>query len=292
MVRIGVTMGDPKGIGPEITTKALMAFHKEARFVAYAPKGLYPQVDGLEYIEPVGPNKPLNAIEQSAQDLRTGAIDAVVTAPVNKVVFEGRYPGHTELYEDQLGATDVAMMMYGNRLKTVPVTTHMALRDVPEALTIDLYVRRALTVHHFFENELEQPNPHIAFAGVNPHAGDGGLFGREETEILEPAIELLRQQGLNISGPVSPDTVFHQAAMGRYDAVLCAYHDQALIPFKLLHFSDGVNVTLGLGAARTSPDHGPAVDIAGQNIADPSSMIEAVRLAIELGRKRSDNSSN
>ena len=140
MVRVGVTMGDLDGIGPEITTKALRTFQGRAEFVAYAPPGLYPEIQGLTYIEPNEPNQALSAIESSARDLRSGVIDGVVTAPVNKAIFEGRYPGHTELYEDLLGANDVAMMMYGKRLKTVPVTTHIALRDVSEALSPELYV--------------------------------------------------------------------------------------------------------------------------------------------------------
>ena len=290
MVRVGVTMGDLSGIGPEITIKALKLFEGQAQFLAYAPRDTYPGIEGLEFVDLKGTNQALSAIEQSATDLRRGTIDAVVTAPVNKAVFEGRYPGHTELYEDILGAENVAMMMYGSQLKTVPVTTHIALRDVPSALSVELYESQGSIVHHFLRDDLGIAEPRIAMAGLNPHAGDGGLFGDEETTILRPAIERMRALGINISDPISPDTVFHQAAQGRYDAVLCAYHDQALIPFKLLHFSDGVNVTLGLGAPRTSPDHGPATDIAGRGIADPSSMIEAVRLAIELAEKRGNNS--
>jgi 4-hydroxythreonine-4-phosphate dehydrogenase len=289
MVRVGVTMGDPNGIGPEVTTKALQEFAGKAQFIAYAPDGFYPTVKGLTYVPPSGDNHPLSAIERSAKDLKDGVIDAVVTAPVNKSVFEGTFPGHTELYEARLNSEEVAMMMYGDRLKTVPVTTHIALRDVADSLSVDLYVRRALTVDRFLRENVGLERPRIALAGLNPHAGDGGLFGDEEATILEPAVRALRDRGIEIEGPISPDTVFHHAVNGHYDAVLCAYHDQALIPFKLLHFSDGVNVTLGLGAIRTSPDHGPAIDIAGQGIADPSSMIEAMRLAITLGSKNVDN---
>ena len=286
MTRIGVTMGDREGIGPEVTTKALQSLRGRCQFVIYGPPDLYGEFVGAEFVPPTGSNPALAAIEASARDLRSGTIDGVVTAPVNKSVFQGRHPGHTEFFAEYLEADDVAMMMFGERLKTVPVTTHMALRDVPGALSVDLYVRQGTILHEALKHDFGLLQPSIAIAGLNPHAGDGGLFGDEEETILKPAIRAMRAQGLNVSEPISPDTVFHHAAHGRYDAVLCAYHDQALIPFKLLHFSDGVNVTLGLGVPRTSPDHGPALDIAGQGLADPSSMTEAVKLAIALAEKR------
>ena len=282
--RIGLTMGDPRGIGPEVAQRALEVHQGKASFVAYAPAGLYEGIADLSYRVPQGDNLPLAAIEQSAIDLREGMIDGVVTSPVNKATFEGRFPGHTELYADRLGRRDVAMMMSGRRLRTVPVTTHLALRDVPDALSVDLYLRIGRVVADFLQASLGLERPKIAVAGLNPHAGDGGLFGDEEETILAPAVAELRRLGIDAQGPFSPDTVFYHAVSGRYDVVLCPYHDQALIPFKLLHFTDGVNVTLGLGKVRTSPDHGPAWDIAGQGIADPTSMVEALGLAIAMSR--------
>lgn len=278
---IGITMGDPAGIGPEITRAALSALAGQATFVAYAPEGLYGAAD-VRYVPPTGPSPIRDAIERSAADLAAGVLDGVVTAPVSKAVFGGDFPGHTELYAARCGVADFAMMLAGPRLRVVPVTTHVALRDVAALLTAAELVRIGHLVSASLARGFHIPRPRLAFAGLNPHAGDGGLFGDEEARLIAPAVAALSDAGVIASGPHSPDTLFHHAAGGAYDAVICGYHDQALIPFKLLHFSDGVNVTLGLPRPRTSPDHGPAYDLVGTGRADPTSMIRAVSLAVTL----------
>jgi 4-hydroxythreonine-4-phosphate dehydrogenase len=281
-LRIGLTMGDPEGIGPEVTRAALAELGDLADWVIYGPDALYPGLDAR--FEPVG--GPRDAVERSAAALAEGSIDGVVTAPVSKSCFGGDFPGHTELYAARMGVADVVMMMAGPRLRTVPATTHLALRDVPSRLSSDLFVRTARIVGGALRDDFGVAAPRIAIAALNPHAGDGGLFGDEEALILAPAVAALRDEGLDVSGPVSPDTVYYQALAGRFDAVVAPYHDQALIPFKLIHFSDGVNVTLGLPRPRTSPDHGPAYDIAGRGLADPTSMIRAISMAVEMAGRR------
>ncbi|MEZ4265075.1 MAG: 4-hydroxythreonine-4-phosphate dehydrogenase PdxA [Myxococcota bacterium] len=279
--RIGLTMGDPAGIGPEVTRAALAELGGLAEWVIFGPEALYPNVEAR--FEPC--DGPRDAVERSAHALASGAIDGVVTAPVSKSCFGGDFPGHTELYAARAGVAAVVMMMAGPRLRTIPATTHVALRDVPGRLTADLFVRTSRIVARALRDHFGIAAPRVAIAALNPHAGDGGLFGDEEARIFEPAVALLREEGLDVSGPVSPDTVYYQALHGRYDAVVAPYHDQALVPFKLIHFSDGVNVTLGLPRPRTSPDHGPAYDIAGRGLADPTSMIRAISMAVEMASR-------
>lgn len=281
-LRIGLTMGDPAGIGPEVTRAALAELGDVADWVIYGPEALYPAIEAR--FEPS--DGPRDAVERSASALASGAIDGVVTAPVSKSCFGGDFPGHTELYAARMGVADVVMMMAGPKLRTVPATTHLALRDVPARLSTDLFVRTARIVASALRHDFGVAAPRIAIAALNPHAGDGGLFGDEEARVLAPAVEQLRDEGLDVSGPVSPDTVYYQALAGRFDAVVAPYHDQALIPFKLIHFSDGVNVTLGLPRPRTSPDHGPAYDIAGRGLADPTSMIRAIAMTVEMAERR------
>ena len=266
--RVGITMGDPAGIGPEITRAALKSLQGCAHFSVYAPEGFYGDVPSLRYVPP-GPVEPArDAIELAASELRDAKVDAVVTAPVSKACFGGEFPGHTELFAERMGARDVAMMMAGPRLRVVPLTTHVPLREVASLLTVELILRTTRLV--------------VGLTGLNPHAGDGGLFGDEEARIIAPAAAVLRREGVDVAGPLSPDTAYYQASEGRYDVVVAPYHDQALVPFKMLHFSDGVNITLGLGRPRTSPDHGPAYDIVGTARVDSSSMIAAVEAAITL----------
>ena len=286
--RVGITMGDPTGIGPEITRVALARLHGKADFTVYAPGGLYGAIRGLRVVPPDPADPVRDAIELAAQELRDGTVDAVVTAPVSKRCFRGDFPGHTELFADRLGAPDVAMMLAGPRLRVVPLTTHVPIRDVADLLSIPLVLRTTRLVARALRTGFGFATPRIALTGLNPHAGDGGLFGDEEPRILAPAAAQLREEGLDVSGPLSPDTAYYQASQGRYDVVIAPYHDQALVPFKLLHFSDGVNITLGLGRPRTSPDHGPAYDIVGTSQIDPSSMIAAVETAIMLAAGSSD----
>jgi 4-hydroxythreonine-4-phosphate dehydrogenase len=282
--RIGVTMGDPEGIGPEVILASIEALGGALDLVIYGDPALF----GGSGAEVEAHERPRDAIEAAARDLASGAIDAVVTGPVSKSCFEGEYPGHTELFADRLGSEDVTMVLTGPRLTVSCVTTHLPLRDVPDALTIAGVLRAARHVAAFLTETRDIAAPRLAVAALNPHASDGGLFGDEEARILAPAVAQLAGEGLDVSGPLSSDTVFHHAAQGRFDAVVCAYHDQALIPFKLLHFSDGVNVTMGLPRPRTSPDHGPAYDIAKQGVADPTSMLRAIELAAQLARSGGD----
>ncbi len=282
LMRIGITMGDPAGVGPEVTRAALAQLDGLADWVIFGPESLYPAV--VARFE--GCEGPRDAIERAAAALASGEVDGVVTAPVSKSCFDGDFPGHTELFAARLGVERVVMMMAGPRLRTVPATTHLALRDVAASVTTDLLVRTTRIVADALRVDFGIPGPRLALAALNPHAGDGGLFGDEEARVLAPAVEALRAEGLDVSGPASPDTVYHQALAGRFDAVVAPYHDQALIPFKLVHFSDGVNVTLGLPRPRTSPDHGPAYDIAGRGVADPTSMIRAITMAVEMAARR------
>ena len=213
----------------------------------------------------------------------------MVTAPINKQALQlagADFPGHTELLATRCGIDEVVMMLAGERLKVCLVTTHCALRDVPRRLTVD----RVLSTIRITATSLRQQfglvSPRLAVLALNPHAGEGGLFGDEEKQFILPAIETARNQGINASGPHSADTLFWFAAQGRYDAVICMYHDQGLIPLKLLHFDDGVNVTLGLPIVRTSVDHGTAYDLAGSGKASPSSLIAAIKMADEMAEKQ------
>jgi len=225
-----------------------------------------------------------------------GEVDAMVTGPVSKeMVVRSRAPGsrgfagHTEHLEARLHAREVVMAFWTPRFTTSLVTTHLPLASVPRAIT-PAAVARASYWLAWLLAELASPKgrsaPRIAVAALNPHAGEGGLFGREEIEIIAPAIAALRAEGFAVEGPMPPDTMFHAEARARYDAALCMYHDQALIPLKTLAFWDGVNVTLGLPIVRTSPDHGTALDIAGQGKADPRSMMAAIRLAARIADAR------
>lgn len=277
-------MGDPDGVGPEVIQAAVAAAAPRASHVEWALYGLESAFDGVPgIVHPATGQRPeRDAIERAASDLYEGRIDAVITGPVSKACFGGDFPGHTELFRDRLKVDRVAMMMAGPHLRVVPVTGHVPLRDVSARLTEDTIIGAAELAWDALVRQLALPTPRLALAGLNPHAGDRGLFGDEEARVLTPAIERLREAGIEVTGPHSPDTVFHQAATGSHDLVLACYHDQGLIPFKMVHFTDGVNVTLGLPRPRTSPDHGPAYDIAGRGIADPTSTLRAIELACQL----------
>lgn len=219
----------------------------------------------------------------------SGEAAGLVTAPINKQSLQQAgvdYPGHTELLAARCGVDEVVMMLAGERLKVCLVTTHCALRDVPQRVTRE----RVLTTIRITAQSLQQQfglqRPRLAVLGLNPHAGEGGLFGAEESQAIAPAIEAARRLGIRASGPHSADTLFWFAARGDYDAVICMYHDQGLIPLKLLHFDDGVNVTLGLPIVRTSVDHGTAYDLAGTGKASPASLIAAARQADDMAEKR------
>ncbi len=226
----------------------------------------------------------LHALEITCGLARSGDAAAVVTAPVSKsqlykVGF--RYPGQTEFVSERCGIArqNAVMMLAGPSLRVIPMTTHIALKDVPAQLTQSLIIARAQAAHKAMVRNFGVEKPRIAIAGLNPHAGENGNLGDEENLVMRPAIDRLVAQGLDVTGPLPADTMFHEEARSDYDVALCPYHDQALIPLKTLHFFDGVNLTLGLPIVRTSPDHGTAFGIAGQGIADPRSMIAAIQMA-------------
>ncbi|MDQ3607179.1 MAG: 4-hydroxythreonine-4-phosphate dehydrogenase PdxA [Gemmatimonadota bacterium] len=238
------------------------------------------------------------AIEAAVGLALRGEVQALVTAPIEKAAFRAggwHFPGHTEMLQELSGAPAVGMMMAADRtlagagLRVVLATTHLALREVPAALSAELLVEQALLTHAALQQWWEIPQPAIALCAFNPHASDGGLFGDEEARIISPAVETLRARGIAASGPIPADTVFTRALRGEFDAVIAPYHDVGMAAFKTAAFGSGVNVTLGLPFPRTSPDHGTALDIAGRGVADASSMKEAIRLAIRLARRFDTN---
>jgi len=239
-------------------------------------------------VTPAAGRAAYDAIVSAVADARSGAIDAIATAPINKEAFAEAgipWPGHTDLLAHLTGARRVAMMFYADTLRVVLATVHVPLRDVPSILTqarledtIELTAAELPRFGH--------PSPRLAVAGLNPHAGEHGLLGREEDDVLRPAIAACVGRGVDVRGPFPADTLFNRAMKGEFDAVVACYHDQGLIPVKLVAFGRAVNVTLGLPIIRTSVDHGTAFDIAGRGVADPSSLIEAVRLAARLATFR------
>ncbi|CAF0692010.1 4-hydroxythreonine-4-phosphate dehydrogenase PdxA [Candidatus Methylacidithermus pantelleriae] len=288
-VRIGITLGDPAGIGPEVVFKALASRKIPRRGVNYILLG---SQNGMECgrLSKESAQAAWDALEEAFQMWRKGELDALVTGPIHKenmarVGFP--FPGHTEFLSVRCGFEPDRglMLLYHPKLSVALATTHCSLKEALQKLSVEKFVRLGWEVHRFLVL-LGKPRPRIALAGVNPHAGEQGLFGQEEREILEPARKVLAEKGIEVSCPISPDAVFRQAYQGLWDCVLCAYHDQGLIPFKLVAFRKGVNVTLGLPLVRTSPDHGTAVELAGKGKADASSMVEAIRLAVRLTRQR------
>jgi 4-hydroxythreonine-4-phosphate dehydrogenase len=322
---LAVSLGDPAGIGPEVIAKCwdnrdrfeLSPFVAigDARSVRAVWDGQIATIDdpreadtafdvGLPLIQIPSPEEDrpghpsvagahcsLDALEIAVGLARSGSASAVVTGPVSKEQLYSigfRHPGQTEFVAERCGiaSANVVMMLAGPTLRTVPVTTHIALRDVPDALTSGLIESRARTTLRGLQRNFGIAEPRLAITGLNPHAGEGGLLGLAEVEVIEPAIASLRAEGWRVSGPHPADTLFHETARARFDAALCMYHDQALIPVKALHFVDAVNITLGLPIVRTAPDHGTAFDIAGQDQADPRPMAAALRLAAECAANR------
>jgi 4-hydroxythreonine-4-phosphate dehydrogenase len=222
-----------------------------------------------------------DAVTWAARAALKGEVAALVTAPLHKEALAAAgvpFPGHTELLQAEAGGMPVRMMLANDELRTVLVSIHVSLRDAIEAVTIDNVLDTIRIAHESLSRALERA-PRLAVAGLNPHAGEAGLFGREEVEVISPAIRVARAEGVDAAGPFAPDTVFMRARRGEFDAVIAMYHDQGLIPVKYLGVENGVNVTLGLPLVRTSPDHGTAFDIAGTGIADESSLVEAIRVA-------------
>jgi 4-hydroxythreonine-4-phosphate dehydrogenase len=288
---IGITLGDCAGIGPEIVDLAL----KSGRLpdsAEYKIIGKYPDCSlGNPTVETA--RAAAAALEEAVTLARRGEMQAVVTGPIHKARMYAagfKFPGQTEFFAERCSLKNFAMCLTGEKLTVALVTTHIPLRDVPGALRQSEIVRVGLLLADFLQGR-SITVPRIAVAGLNPHAGESGKLGREEIEIIAPAVAELNQSRITdhdslFSGPFSPDTVFHRAAEGEFDAVLSMYHDQGLIPLKLHGFHSGVNVTLGLPFPRTSPDHGTAFEIAGKGIARPDSMIAAATLAVELAQPK------
>ena len=224
-------------------------------------------------------------IEKGVNMAQAGTVEALVTAPLSKEALNAAghpFPGHTELLAAMTGVADPVMMLAGPRLRVALVTTHLPLQEVPTSLTTERITRTIITTFQWLQRYMGVEDPKLAVAALNPHAGEGGLFGSEEKKIIAPAIEQCQQEGIAVDGPLPPDSLFFHAASGKYDAVVSMYHDQGLIPLKLLHFRDGVNITLGLPIIRTSVDHGTGYDIAGQGVADPTSLINAILMASKM----------
>ena len=290
-LRIAITVGDPAGIGPEIALKA--ASHPDLLAVCvpvlYGPSS---DTDLARYqagrVSAEAGQCAYDAILRAVADARSGRVDAIATAPINKEAFAAAgipWRGHTELLAHLTGASRFAMMFHAEALRVVLATVHIPLADVPRALTRD----RLESIVMLASEELPRfglSRARLAVAGLNPHAGEHGLIGREEDEVMRPAIEACRARGVDVQGPFPADTIFLRAMKQEFDAVVACYHDQGLIPVKLAAFGRAVNVTLGLPIVRTSVDHGTAFDIARQGVADPSSLIEAVKLAAKLAGTR------
>jgi 4-hydroxythreonine-4-phosphate dehydrogenase len=322
MKKIAITLGDPAGIGPEIIAHAVSnpEIQKICRPVVIGARNILEEsfrlagqifrpnvitsaamVDpspGTVNIMDIGPIRDFRREKASAEGGRASAacikkavelalnkqVDAVVTAPISKEAFKAaglKWPGHTEMLAELTASTDYAMMLVGGPLRVILVTIHTAIRNVPALITKASVLKTILLAKKACDM-LGLINPNIAVAGLNPHAGEMGIFGNEEIDAISPAVEDAQQLGLPVSGPYPPDTLFHKAYKGKVDIIVCMYHDQGLIPLKMICFDTGVNVTVGLPIIRTSPDHGTAYDIAWKGVARPSSMIEAIRLAARL----------
>lgn len=324
---IAVSLGDPAGIGPEVIAKCWdnRADFGLATFVAVGdPRALEAVWDGpVEVISDMNeservfdhglpllqlaaasadnPGHPsiagahcsLDCLELAVGLARSGSAAAVVTGPVSKEqLYEigFQHPGQTEFVAERCGVSpgNVAMMLAGPTLRTVPVTTHVPLAKVPEVLTTALIESRGRAALRGLQRNFGIPEPRLAVSGFNPHSGEGGRLGREELDLIEPAIAALRAEGWLVSGPHPADTMFHTRARATYDAALCMYHDQALIPIKAVHWEEAVNVTLGLPIIRTAPDHGTAFDIAGQDKSDPRPFAAAIRMAAHCAQFRAE----
>ncbi len=312
---IALTIGEPAGIGPELAVAAWNAIGGEVPFFligdpAHLPDGTrWTEIAAPEEVAAcgaalpvlrqsfVGPRIPGRAQPAQAKDViavieravalaACGTAGGVCTLPIHKQALQDGagfgFPGHTEFLAHLCDSRDVVMMLASPDLRVVPVTIHIPLDEVKPALTADLLEARIRTTHRALQTRFGIAAPRLAVAGLNPHAGEGGRMGREEIDVIAPVLDRLRAEGMAIAGPLSADTMFHAAARDGYDAAICMYHDQALIPIKTLDFDRGVNITLGLPIVRTSPDHGTAFDIAGTGKANPSSTIEALRMAWRL----------
>jgi 4-hydroxythreonine-4-phosphate dehydrogenase len=286
--RIALTTGDPAGIGPEIVAKAaadpgVRAMCEPVIFEASPPAPVR-----IGEVSAASGRASYDTILRAVGAAQRGEVDAIATAPINKLAWSQAglpWKGHTDLLAHLCGARRVAMLFHAPQLNVVLITVHVPLRDVAALMTRELVDETiALTARSL--PQLGVAKPRLALAGLNPHAGEAGLLGTEDAEVLAPAVASARAAGVDIRGPFPADTVFVRASRGEFDCVLACYHDQGLVPVKLLAFGQAVNVTIGLPIIRTSVDHGTAFDIAGQGVADAGSMIEAVKLAAQMAGRR------
>ena len=330
---IGITMGDPAGVGPEIIVKALAddSIYASCRPVVLGDEAILSlaigrsqekmsfevvptpseakstpgKIDLLSLSELKGddtaPGRPtveggramVNYVIRAVEMIKKEKLGAMVTCPINKALMHRAghpYEGHTQLISQLTETPDCVMMLAGARLRVALATIHCSLSEVPAILNTALVHKTITITARGLQEDLGLKRPRLAVAGLNPHAGESGLFGREDEKIIRPAVHMARDEGYRVVGPLPSDTLFYKAANGQFEAVVAMYHDQGLIPLKLLHFSDAVNVTLGLPIVRTSVDHGTAYDIAGTGRADPSSLKAAIRMAVTMVRNRSGES--
>jgi len=331
--RVSITVGDPAGIGPEVTAKALSdpAVRELADFIVFGDRRLWRLPDGKSLADflfetiamdefrgaagvrasrsPTGnvtlvelpdidySQIPLGRVSRAAGEasiryilaaidaVKAGRIDAVVTGPISKeAIAEAGYPwpGHTELFAEKFESREVAMMFAGGPFRVVLVTIHMSLADVLRTLTTERVLRTIRLADQALKRFFGLKLPRLGVCGLNPHAGEGGRFGYEERQVIAPALDLAREEGIAVFGPLPADTIYRAAIQGKFDIVVAMYHDQGLIPIKTMAFEESVNITIGIPAIRTSVDHGTAFDIAGKNVADPSSMKSAIRMATSM----------
>lgn len=318
MKRVAITLGDPGGIGPEVALKAVTSKEVsdictpvligDRTVIEEVISKLLPSLSSLKKKSLLGDAEVVDIPAIKSRNFVTNApssengkacvsyirkavelatarkVNAIVTAPISKEALRlagFQWPGHTEMLAEFTGTTEYAMMLAGGPLKVILVTIHTALRNVPELVTRER-VLKTIRLARNACNMLGIKDPIIAVAGLNPHAGESGMLGNEEIREIEPAIIAAKKEGMNVRGPYPPDVVFHKAYEGEVDIVVCMYHDQGLIPLKMLAFDKGVNITVGLPIIRTSPDHGTAYDIAWKGLANPSSMIEAIKVAAKI----------
>jgi 4-hydroxythreonine-4-phosphate dehydrogenase len=303
---LALTLGDPRGIGPEVVVEAIRFFQErgdETEFVLFGPDGFdpglcrYEGVGAFDGSEPCAGSLSVLAVERAVELSLTGVTVGLVTGPIHKVALRMagiEEPGHTEMLQRLTGVPNVGMLMaaeetrLGAPLRVLLATTHVALRGVPDLLSVDLLVSQTTLLASALEAGWGLTQPRLALCAVNPHASDGGLFGDEEERLFRPAVDVLRRAGISVDGPIPADTVFKRALDGEYDAVVAPYHDVGMAAFKTVAFGTGVNVTLGLPFVRTSPDHGTAFDIVGTGKADASSMQAAIQMASKLAAQRFD----
>ncbi len=324
-INIGITMGCPAGVGPEIVLKALgKTWPEDIRLIVLGDAawlkitaqrlGLpqdWPVISQPHEINQLTRHAVLNLstlsqvqwgqpnletakamvryIKEGVHLCQEGTLHALVTAPISKTALKlagEPYPGHTEMLADLTKTKKFAMAFWGEKLKIVLVTIHVALKEVPRLLSQEEILKAARLAYQFLKHDLGLEAPRLALAALNPHASEGGLFGDEEENILIPAVKAAQEENIPLFGPYPSDSLFFRAVKGEFDLVVCLFHDQGLIPFKLLHFEDGVNLTLGLPIIRTSVDHGTAYDIAGKGKANPQSLFKAIELAIHMAQNR------